>query len=64
MAKTNEQKHLGFILDSKLSLEKHFNEKIIKAKKYIGIIKHLSCFSLLKTLDQMFVFFFMDFFLE
>ena len=39
-----QQKHLGFILDSKLSSEKHQNEKIIKAKKYIGIIKHLSCF--------------------
>ena len=54
MAKTNEQKHLGFILDSKLSFEKHLNERIIKAKKYIGIIKHLPCFLPLKTLDQMF----------
>ena len=54
MAKTNEQKHLGFILDSKLSFEKHLYEKIIKAKKYIGIIKHLSCFLPIKTLDQMF----------
>ena len=54
VAKMNEQKHLGFILDSKLSFEKHLNEKIIKAKKYIGIIKHLSCFLPLKTLDQMF----------
>ena len=53
VAKMNEQKHLGFILDSKLSFEKHLNEKIIKAKKYIGIIKHLSCLPL-KTLDQMF----------
>ena len=26
----------------------------MKAKKYIGIIKHLSCFLPLKTLDQMF----------
>ena len=45
MPKTNEQKHLGFILDSKLSFEKHRNEKIIKAKKYIGIIKHLLFFT-------------------
>ena len=54
VAKMNEQKHLGFILDSKFSFEKHLNEKIIKAKNYIGIIKHLSCFLALKTLDQMF----------
>ena len=54
LAKTNEQKHLGFILYSKLSFEKHLNEKIIKAKNYIGIIKHLSCSLPLKTLDQMF----------
>ena len=40
VAKTNEQKHLGLILDSKLSFEKHLYEKIIKAKKNIGIIKH------------------------
>ena len=37
-----------------MSFEKHLNEKIITAKKYIGIIKHLSCFLPLKTLDQMF----------
>ena len=48
VAKTIEQKHLGFILDSKLSFEKHLNEKIITAKKYIGIIKHLACFYLLR----------------
>ena len=52
--KRMNKKQLGFILDSKLSFEKHLNEKIIKAKKYIGIIKHLSCFLNLKTLDQMF----------
>ena len=37
VAKVNEQKHLGLILDSKLSFEKHLNEKIINAKKNIGI---------------------------
>jgi len=44
VAKTNEQKHLGLILDSSLSFKKHLNEKIIKAKKNLGIIKHLSIF--------------------
>ena len=33
--KVNEQKHLGLILDSKLSFERHINEKIIKAKKVL-----------------------------
>ena len=50
----NEQKLLGLILDYDLSFKKHLNEKIIKAKKYIGIIKHLSKFLPLKTLDQMY----------
>ena len=33
VAKVNDQKHLDLILDSRLSFEKHINEKIIKAKK-------------------------------
>ena len=45
---------LGLILDSKLSFEKHLNEKIIKAKKNIGILKQLSKFLPLKTLDQIY----------
>ena len=36
--KVNEQKHLCLSLDSKLSLEIHLNEKILKAKNGIGII--------------------------
>lgn len=44
VAKTGEQKHLGLILDSNLSFEKHLNEKFKKAKKNLGIIKHLSRF--------------------
>ena len=54
VAKVKEQKRLGLILDSNLFFEKHLNEKIIKAKKNIGIIKHLSKFLPLKTLDQMY----------
>ena len=52
--KVNEQKHLGLILDSKLSFERHINEKIIKAKRGIGIIKYLSKYLPLITLDQMY----------
>ena len=33
VVKVNDQKHLDLILDSRLSFEKHINEKIIKAKK-------------------------------
>ena len=54
VAKMNEQKHLGLILGSSLSFKKHLNEKIIKAKKNLGIIKHLSIFLPRKTLDQMY----------
>ena len=53
ITKVNEQKHLGLILDSSLSFEKHLNEKFMKAKINVGILKHLSKFSPLKTLDQM-----------
>ena len=53
VAKKNDQKHLGLILDSNLSFKKHLNEKVIKAKKNIGIIKHLSIFVPHKTLDLM-----------
>ena len=54
LKKVNEQKHLGLILDSGLSFKKHLDEKIIKAKKNIAIIKHLSNVLPLKTLDQMY----------
>ena len=51
VAKLNEQKHLGLILDSSLSIKKHLTEKIIK--KNLGIIKHLCMFLPRKTLDQL-----------
>ena len=54
VATANDHKHLGLILNPKLSFSKHLNEKIIRAKKTIGIIKHLSKYLPLKTLDQMY----------
>ena len=54
VAKVKEQKHLGLILESNLSFAKHLCEKIKKAKQSLGIIKHLSRFLPLKTLDQMY----------
>ena len=54
VVKVNEQKHLGLSLEPGLSFEKHLSEKIIKAKKNIGILKHLSKFLPLRTVDQMY----------
>ena len=38
VTKVEEQKHLGLLLESNLSFQKHLSEKIRKAKKHIGII--------------------------
>ena len=54
VAKVNDQKHLGLTLTPSLSFNKHIHEKLSKAKKIIGIIKHISRFLPLKTLDQMY----------
>ena len=53
-AVVNEQNHLGLVLEPSLSFEKHLNDKIVNAKKNIRILKHLSKFLPLKTLDQMY----------
>ena len=50
---TAVNKHLGLILEPGLSFEKHLSEKISKAKK-IGILKHLSKFLPLNTLDHLY----------
>ena len=44
VTKVKHQKHLALILESNLSFEKHLSEKIRKAKKHIGTIKHRSRF--------------------
>ena len=36
------QKHLGFVLDSKLSFNEHVNQKISKCNRIIGLTKRLS----------------------
>ena len=46
-----EHKHLGLLLDSKLSFVQHVNEKIKIAKKSLGVLKYLSSYLPLKTLD-------------
>ena len=50
----NDHKHLGLILDSHLTFVKHINEKITIAKKWIGIIRHLSPYLPIKSLDQIY----------
>ena len=54
VSKVIDHKHLGLTLQSNLSFEKHINEKMIKAKKHIGIIKHLNRFLPFKALNQMY----------
>ena len=50
----NEHKHLGLTLDSKLSFGSHIKEKIAKARKGVGVIKYLSSYVPVKTLDQIY----------
>ena len=54
IARSSEHKHLGLILDSKLTFSSHVYEKIQKAQKSIGVLKFLSSYLPLKTLDQIY----------
>ena len=40
--KVKETKHLGMVLDEKLSLTSHIGDKITKAKKELGGMKHIT----------------------
>ena len=50
----NEHKHLDLILDSKLTFANHITEKLTKARKGVGVIKYLSSYVSVKTLDQIY----------
>jgi len=50
----DDHKHLGLVLDSKLSFANHISEKMSTARKGIGIIKHLASYLPLKSRDQIF----------
>ena len=54
VVEVKDQKHLGLTLSPSLSFTKHINEKLSKAKRIIGIIKHISKYLPLKALDQMY----------
>ena len=60
-----EQKHLGLTLDSKLSFERHVNERIIKVLESLNISRNIyplklliKCIKLCSVLIWTFVFFF------
>ena len=52
--RVSEHKHLGLILEPTLLFIRHVAEKIKKANKNVGIIKHLNKFLPFKTLVQMY----------
>ena len=54
VASASDHKHLGIILDCKFLLTKHTSEKVAKACKGIGIIRHLSFHVPLDVLDQLY----------
>ena len=54
VCRVEQHKQLGLILDTKLTFAEHINEKILKAYKIIGTLRYLSCYLLLKPLDQIY----------
>ena len=52
--RVTEHKHLGLILDPLLNFAAHFKEKMAKARKGIGLIKHLRAYLPTNVLDQIY----------
>ena len=52
--KVNEHKHLGIILDSKLSFSAHIKAAISNARKGIGLLKYLSKYLPRHTLSELY----------
>ena len=52
--KVNEHKHLGIILDSKLSFSSHIKSAISKTRKGIGLLKYLSKYLPRHTLNELY----------
>ena len=50
----NEHKHLGIILDSKLSFSAHIKAAISKTRKGIGLLKYLSKYLPRHTLHELY----------
>ena len=49
-----EQKHLGMILHSSLNFQSHVREKIVSARRGIGVIRYMSRYITREVLDQMY----------
>ena len=54
VCRATDHKHLGLILDTKLTFTKHITQKIFIARKGIGIIKYMSSYAPKRTLDQIY----------
>ena len=54
VCKVSEHKHLGLLLDTKLSFQGHIISKMKLARKNVGMLKQLSRYLPLKTLDQIY----------
>ena len=54
VARKDEHKHLGQILDSKLNFKSHIRQAILKARRGIGMIKYLSKYVCRDVLDQVY----------
>ena len=52
LSKVNEHKHLGLILDKKLTFESHIKEKTNKAKRLLGALKRSSKYLPISALDR------------
>ena len=52
--KVNEHKHLGIILDSKLSFSAHIKSAISKTRRGIGLLKYLSKYLPRHTLNELY----------
>ena len=48
------QKHFGMILDSGLNFDSHVKEKVVSARKAIGVISFMSKYVTREVLDQMY----------
>ena len=54
VTKVDEHKHLGIILDKKLSFSAHIKSAISKTRKGIGLLKYLSTYLPRHTLNELF----------
>ena len=54
MKKVDEHKHLGIVLDTKLSFSAHIKESISKTRKGIGMLKYLSSYLPRHTLNELY----------